>query len=363
MPKGGLALYRNKALKKFFAFRVLYEYADTKFVGFDPNYAYRIDSADAFLGRLFNQFSYTNPKDGITRHYSYDKMTPEQKEWLKNGGYKKFYPNMKSTRLVGDYVIYPVDMQPPKGTLYTQMPGGGGVFKITRNIKDISELLKNPSVIKALDKWGADVINEDFARKVVRSVINESSNVAYTGVVIEDPKYIKKLDDIVTICDEDNIENIGFTNLKNIGKIEQSICLPFGWEKPDDYHITIKLGELPLSRKRDLNKPVEDIKVVLIGVSSMAVALGVEMPYISKNELAHITLAYNAAEGGAPKDSNDIETWRPLKNPFVISGIIREVPKTFIDEEDKTYFKSGCITQPVTPGFANKFPKEKEEEY
>jgi len=187
--------------------------------------------------------------------------------------------------------------------------------------------------------------------------------VSYTGIFFDDA-VTKKLDDFVKIYDQaDDMEKIQITKPEDLDKIEKFIALPPGWVKVDDYHITITHGELPVTHKLDLNKSVDNIKIVAIGMSDKAIALQVEMSYFSRGEIQHITLAYNKTEDASPKDSNDIKTWRPLKNPVEVSGIIRGVPtqEEPLDEEDKTWFKSPSISA-VPAGLGSKFPKTKEED-
>jgi hypothetical protein len=100
--------------------------------------------------------------------------------------------------------------------------------------------------------------------------------------------------------------------------------IPEGWTTPPDYHMTISLGPLPnsLRNRGDLNKPVE-LTLVTIGVSDKAIAFGT-YGYYSKNEIPHITIAFNKEAGGEPKDSKIIKNWTPIKN-VKVSGIIRNL--------------------------------------
>ena len=150
-------------------------------------------------------------------------------------------------------------------------------------------------------------LNEYKIRKLVRDILEEafkSKTVAYTAAVVEDEEDIGKIDDVV----KDNI--------------------PEGFKKAENYHMTIVLGELPLSHKRDVGCEV-NLNIVSIGKSEDAVALGVEGDYFSKNKTQHITIAYK----GRPADSKEIKEWTPLKNPFKVTAIIREMPG--LEEADK----------------------------
>jgi hypothetical protein len=104
---------------------------------------------------------------------------------------------------------------------------------------------------------------------------------------------------------------------------ELDIEIPEGWSKPDDYHMTITLGELSLSMKLAgaIGSEVE-LEVNSIGVSDKAIAAGVSGLF-SRNEKQHITMAFE----DRPADSNEITEWIPVK-PFKVIGYVREVDKT-----------------------------------
>jgi len=130
--------------------------------------------------------------------------------------------------------------------------------------------------------------------------------VSYTGVMIEDPIEIAKL---------------------------QGVNIPDGWKTPQDigdlFHMTITLGELPLGMKMrgDLGSEVE-LKVESIGKSDSAIAFGVS-GFMSKNEVQHITIGFKER----PAASKNIKEWFPLKTPFTVKGIIREVGENKIVNE------------------------------
>jgi predicted kinase len=96
--------------------------------------------------------------------------------------------------------------------------------------------------------------------------------------------------------------------------------------KPKDWgvicdHMTICLGEL--KDKTNLGKEVT-LTVTKLGLSDMAMAVEVE-GYESKNAIPHITIAINP-EGGKPKDSNNITSWKDIKE-FMVQGVITEIKK------------------------------------
>jgi hypothetical protein len=143
-------------------------------------------------------------------------------------------------------------------------------------------------------------------RKFIREILEESGIVIgqtiWSAVVIEDQTEINKITEF----------------------IKEKEYIPAGWNIPSDYHMTISLGPLPgsLRNRGDLNKPVE-LTLVTIGISDKAIAFGT-YGYYSKNEIPHITIAFNPANGGQPKDAKSIENWTKIDN-IKVSGMIRNL--------------------------------------
>lgn len=136
----------------------------------------------------------------------------------------------------------------------------------------------------------------------------EQEELHYTAVFIEDPKEIKKLE---------KIADHAIQNLMPQGSIDNTI-----WHFPPDYHMTVKLGRMGLSRNMsaspDDGAEIE-LQVTHLGYDNNAIALRVS-GYMSKNDIQHITLAFKQA----PSDSNRIRTWKKLKTPMTLKGVIRE---------------------------------------
>ena len=87
--------------------------------------------------------------------------------------------------------------------------------------------------------------------------------------------------------------------------------------------MTINFGKgLPEEMKGDINS-IKRIKATEIGVSDMAIAVKVE-GYHSDNNIPHITIAVNVANGGKPVMSNKITNWQTLDKPIELSGVIEE---------------------------------------
>ena len=151
----------------------------------------------------------------------------------------------------------------------------------------------------------------------------ESYQAAFTAVSIEDDAEKKKISDV-------------FDSLKEQGKIPENFTRPQFKDGSLDYHMTIKLGELPNGFKKDLDKEVE-LNVESVGISNFAVALGVSGDYFSANKYQHITLAFSTT----PDSSKDIEDWQSLEHPFKVKGIIREFTSR------KKVIKRGVFKTPV----------------
>ena len=139
-------------------------------------------------------------------------------------------------------------------------------------------------------------------RKVIRKMLAEAQ-IQFTGVKIQDPQEVSKLDSMV----QKNLEALG-------------VEIPGGWKTPLDYHMTVKFGMLPLGMRMrgDVGNPTT-LQVQTLGVSDDAIALGVS-GYMSRNENQHITLKFRVY----PSDSNEIKEWTPLPYPFEVEGVVYE---------------------------------------
>ena len=65
-----------------------------------------------------------------------------------------------------------------------------------------------------------------------------------------------------------------------------------------------------------------------------------------KNEVPHITIAFNKAAGGQPKDAKSIEKWTPIDN-IKVSGVIRNLDwateKPILERTTGTTFGTGSF--------------------
>jgi hypothetical protein len=175
-------------------------------------------------------------------------------------------------------------------------------------------------------------------RRIIRRTLMESYNttVQYCAVVIKNPDDTRKIKELA------------------------SQYVPSeGWSEPPHYHMTIGQGPLPdsLKRRGDLNKEVE-ITINMIGVSDKAIALGT-FGYYSRNEMPHITVAFNTANGGAPADSKEIDNWKPI-DKITVTGIIREIGEGNVVLDEIVDNAAGEIRTSVRayPGIPAEFPQE-----
>lgn len=140
-------------------------------------------------------------------------------------------------------------------------------------------------------------------RKLIRDTLSETygpSVVQYSAVVIEDSIEEQKVKDLA------------------------AQYVPEGWSLPAHYHMTIGQGPLPesLRLRGDLNKEVE-LTINMIGISENAIAFGT-LGYYSKNDMPHITIAFNKKFGAAAADSKEIKNWKPI-DKIKVTGVIREI--------------------------------------
>lgn len=268
MAHRGFALYKKDG--DLYLMSVAYEYPDTRFVGFN-------NTSDI---------------------YKIEKNKNDK--------------NLSNFISIGDYILYKVQFGNfPKGKPYTQLPGGGGVYKETRKYNNVYELFDNFTFLKAVEKYIS--INESnlFLKKLVSEIAlkKEIQKISFTAVSIEKESEIRKMNEIVKLLIEK-------------GVIPDTFIRPSFKNGDIDYHMTIKLGELPNTFKTDINKEVV-LNVNTIGISEDAIALGVSGNYFSDNEFQHITLAFK----DRPESSKSIKNWIKLEKPFAVVGVIREFSK------------------------------------
>lgn len=326
MANKGFALYRRD--DGLYVLSVAYEYADTRFVGFDE------------MGVVFK----------------ISKLDETQKDWLRTHDPKK-YDKTKNVIFFGDYYAKQIMFQNfPKGKPYSQLPGGGGVYKETRKCNSVYDLFKNDTILRAIEKYGIfgegyKVVKELVKEEIAKMLKQESPKVAFTAVSIEEESERNKI-------------NVIYNSLVEKGVVPGNFIRPAFKGGELDYHMTIKLGELPVMFKRDLDKDVV-LNITTIGVSDEAVALGVSGDYFSSNEHQHITLAFKTL----PESSKHIRTWNQIEKPLQVNGIIREFSQkkeviargVFENpvEESNQLTIGNFQAQAIPAGRSSMFPQEK----
>lgn len=106
-------------------------------------------------------------------------------------------------------------------------------------------------------------------------------------------------------------------------KLLARIHVPEGW-KTFAHHMTLCMGQLPESYKDRIGELVE-LVCIESGRTDTAIAVKVDNVKRIMPGTAHITVAVNVAEGGKPKDSNEITDWSRMHESFVLLGRIQEV--------------------------------------
>lgn len=148
--------------------------------------------------------------------------------------------------------------------------------------------------------WQKIDLNENIRKTIRESVAHRAR---YTGVIVKDPKDVDVLENKLD-------EALQKLNVKKTG-----------WIVPENYHMTITLGKLPLflTMRNDLGKEVE-LYVDAIGMNDDAIAFRCS-GYMSRNDTQHITMLFKTT----PSASKEIENWMEIDEPFYVSGTIEEV--------------------------------------
>jgi hypothetical protein len=98
-------------------------------------------------------------------------------------------------------------------------------------------------------------------------------------------------------------------------------AIPENWEKIA-HHMTIKMGSAEFVE--NMLGQEATMKVVAIASNERVMAVQVETPVPSTNEIKHITLGVNRSIGGKPFHSNQLVEWTPIQ-PVEVKGIVKEV--------------------------------------
>lgn len=144
-----------------------------------------------------------------------------------------------------------------------------------------------------------------FIKEAIDKIMTKPRSVSFIAAIVEDDADINML--------SNNAYQYG---------------IPDGWIRPKrngqlDYHMTISLGDLQFSSKQNIVNTKVDLKIVAIGKSDDAIAFKEEGDMYSKNDLKHITIAYNS-NGGSPKMAKKITEWVEI-DPFIVKSIVRQI--------------------------------------
>jgi hypothetical protein len=217
---------------------------------------------------------------------------------------------------VGDMVLYNKKLDIEKysssddeGIFLTR----GKKYKVT-NTED-GKGIKNDK-IEVLDdrKQNAWYDSRHFDLKIVN--LNESVRKYVRKKILE--AYKKKLD-------ENESQNIKYSAVvlddDSRDKLLSNFKIPADWETIA-HHMTIKMGGL--TDKALIGKEF-NLQVTHIAHNDMVMAVMVDTDAPSMNVIKHITLAVNRVAGGKPVMSNRLSNWEPVDMPFVIKGVVTEV--------------------------------------
>jgi predicted kinase len=127
---------------------------------------------------------------------------------------------------------------------------------------------------------------------------DKKRKVLYNGVVIDDASKNKLLSTLMEMK-----------------------MIPEGW-KTFAHHMTISVGK-PLENRGVIGNTV-NLTATDVGSNDKAIAVKVT-GYPTVNDVPHITIAVNVAEGGMPSNSKEITDWSPLGSPISLQGVVEEV--------------------------------------
>lgn len=89
------------------------------------------------------------------------------------------------------------------------------------------------------------------------------------------------------------------------------------------HHMTIKMGELPSYLKDDIDS-TQVLEATGYAYNDKVIAVRVS-GYFTSNDIPHVTIAVNRANGGKPVMSNKLTNWQPLVKPISLRGTVTEV--------------------------------------
>lgn len=106
-------------------------------------------------------------------------------------------------------------------------------------------------------------------------------------------------------------------------KLVNAFKVPDGWEVVA-HHMTINMGTPDKGPAESLIDQEAPLTVVSLAKDELVMAVGVDSPVPSNNQIKHITVAVNRADGGKPFLSNKLTNWQPT-TPMTLKGVVKQV--------------------------------------
>ena len=242
------------------------------------------------------------------------KRMNESKDWSDHGKmHSKNHTNAKASMVEGvtPIVIDNTNLKASDAKAYVKTALELGYSDANITVEDVGTNGLTAEVLAGRNTHGVPLdkikkmieVHKSVGTLTVKKIMESSGDqnrpkVLYSAVVLDDKSHAKLL-----------------TALGHL--------IPKGW-KTFAHHMTIVFAKgLPEDIKSDLGKVV-DIRATEIGKSDLAIAVKVD-GYPSTNDIPHITLAVNAAEGGKPFISNKITNWEPLDSYVSLRGRVTEI--------------------------------------
>lgn len=113
-----------------------------------------------------------------------------------------------------------------------------------------------------------------------------------------------------------------FLDAESKKKLLECFDIPKGWKICAD-HMTTNMGTIEAGPAADFFDQQVDLTVKSVAQNNLVMAVGVDCEVPSVNKIKHITLAFNP-QGGKPKMSNQLESWKVLETPIILQGTLKQ---------------------------------------
>ena len=183
--------------------------------------------------------------------------------------------------------------------------------------------------IQAYDKWNHQGGTAGYSDASRESVLEFLQNNFEDFSV--DEKLKKELYWALTdrdLLSEEEVKRVSYSAVVLDDKSRASLLkvfqpmIPEGWEVIA-HHMTINMGEIDTQYK-DLLGTDAELTVTSYAMDDLVMAVGVK-GFPTMNQIPHITIAVNRADGGKPFFSNKLNDWKPINFPIRLSGKVMEV--------------------------------------